>query len=217
MKKNKRPIILVSSTVYGIEELLERIYTLLTTFGYEVWMSHKGTVPVASTKSAFENCIHAVENCDLFLGIITPRYGSGIDKDEENGISITHRELLKAIELNKPRWMLVHERVVFARSLLGYLGYKNGVKRRKMKLEKNEVFDDMRIIDMYENAIRKDTLLQERLGNWVQKYDGDASALLFATAQFSRFQEVEAFVMENLSDPAKTPNKRSGGGSGYHG
>ncbi|MBU4262045.1 MAG: hypothetical protein KKC76_09260 [Proteobacteria bacterium] len=43
-----KQIILVSSTVYGIEELLERIYTLLTAFGYEVWMSHKGTMPVFS-------------------------------------------------------------------------------------------------------------------------------------------------------------------------
>ena len=39
----KKLTILVSSTVYGIEELLERVYTLLTGFGYEVWMSHAGT------------------------------------------------------------------------------------------------------------------------------------------------------------------------------
>ena len=39
----QRPTILVSSTVYGLEELLDRIYTVLTAFGYEVWMSHKGT------------------------------------------------------------------------------------------------------------------------------------------------------------------------------
>ena len=47
----------VSSTVYGIEELLERIYSLLTGFGYEVRMSHKGTLPVISSRSAFENCL----------------------------------------------------------------------------------------------------------------------------------------------------------------
>ncbi len=91
-----RLTIMVSSTVYGIEELLERIYTLLTGpgFGYEVWMSHKGTMPIFSTKSAFENCIHAVEECDLFLGLITPHYGSGVA--DADGDSITHRELLKA-------------------------------------------------------------------------------------------------------------------------
>ena len=36
MKPASKQIILVSSTVYGIEELLERIYTLLTAFGYAV-------------------------------------------------------------------------------------------------------------------------------------------------------------------------------------
>jgi len=52
----KKLTIMVSSTVYGIEELLDRIYTLLTAFGYEVWISHKGTVPVVSNRTAFENC-----------------------------------------------------------------------------------------------------------------------------------------------------------------
>ncbi len=41
---------MVSSTVYGIEELLDRIYTLLTDYGYDVWMSHKGTLPVRSDR-----------------------------------------------------------------------------------------------------------------------------------------------------------------------
>ena len=57
MQSKKRPIIMVSSTVYGIEELLDRIYTILTAFGYDVWMSHKGTLPIFSSNTAFENCI----------------------------------------------------------------------------------------------------------------------------------------------------------------
>ena len=61
-----KPIIMVSSTVYGIEELLERVYSLLTAFGYDVWMSHKGTMPIMSSKTAFQNCLDAVEKCDLF-------------------------------------------------------------------------------------------------------------------------------------------------------
>ncbi len=70
MDANKtKPVIMVSSSVYGVEELLDRVYSLLTMFGYEVWMSHKGTVPVISSRTAFENCIDAVRKCDLFLGI----------------------------------------------------------------------------------------------------------------------------------------------------
>jgi len=131
--------VMVSSTVYGIEELLERIYTLLTAFGYEVWMSHKGTVPVFSNRSALENCLVATKKCDLFLGLITPQYGSG---KEEEGLSFTHQELLKAIELNKPRWLLAHDHVVFSRSLLNHLGYEGQKGRKMLKLKKNPIIDD---------------------------------------------------------------------------
>ena len=68
-----RLTIMVSSTVYGIEELLDQVYALLNGFGYEVWMSHKGTVPIYPDKTAFESCLLAAERCDLFLAIITPQ------------------------------------------------------------------------------------------------------------------------------------------------
>ncbi len=99
MQNKNKLTIMVSSTVYGIEELLDRIYTLLTAFGYEVWMSHKGTMPVFSNKSAFKNCIRAVDKCDLFLCLITPYYGSGVDGD---GLSITHQELKKPSNRKSP-------------------------------------------------------------------------------------------------------------------
>lgn len=202
----RKPTILVSSTVYGIEELLDRIYTLLTAFGYEVWMSHKGTMPVSSSKTAFQNCITAVEKCDLFLGIVTPWYGSGVD--EQEGISIVHKELKKALELNKPRWLLSHDHVVFARSFLNDLGYENAAKRKKLNLKKrSKIFGDLRVIDMYEEAILSEKPLRDRQGNWVQKFESDPDALIFATAQFSRFQEVEAFLKENLSNPANVVTK----------
>ncbi|HKV40882.1 MAG TPA: DUF4062 domain-containing protein [Blastocatellia bacterium] len=91
--------ILVSSVVYSYEDLLESIYALLETFGYEVLMSHKGTVPIDPDRSAMDNCLKAVEDCDLFLGLILPRYGSG--KETPDGRSITHREALMAIQMSK--------------------------------------------------------------------------------------------------------------------
>jgi len=204
---NKKLTILVSSTVYGYEELLDRIYTVLTQFGYEVWMSHKGTMPVFSDRSAFENCIAATEKCDLFLGIITPRYGSGVGGKTE--LSITHRELKKAIELKKPRWLLAHDYVPAARLLLNNLGYKGKAGRKKLTLDDHcPIIDDLRIIDMYEEAILQSAKQPEdRQGNWVQKFSTDADAMLFATAQFSRYQEVEAFIAENFRDP-KTISRR---------
>ncbi len=210
MGKNKKTI-MVSSTVYGIEELLERVYTLLTAFGFEVWMSHKGTVPVSSTKTAFENCLCAVERCDLFLGIITPFYGSRVDG--EDGLSITHQEFRKAMVLKKPRWMLSHDHVVFARLFLQDLGYDNAEKRGKLKLKEKKIFGDLRVIDMYEEAILSDVPIRGRQGNWVQKFEKDEDAQLFITAQFSRYQEVEEFIKENFAHPNESSPRhgKSGG------
>lgn len=211
--KAKKPTIFVSSTVYGIQELLERIYALLA-IEYEVWMSHKGTVPVRSDRTAFENCLAAVDACDLFLGIITPTYGSGKDN---TGLSITHQELQRAIALNKPHWLLAHNDVVFARRLLRDLRRDTPEKRHKLKLKKGATsITDLRVIDMYEEAIRHDEPLSVRNGNWVQEFASDEDALRFAVAQFSRFQEVEEFIRENLADPARVQasiSRRRGGKS----
>lgn len=198
--REKMPVIFVSSTVlYGIQELLDLIYTLLRSFGYEVWMSHKGTVPVRSSRTAFENCLAGVDACDLFLGIITPSYGSGKGGTD---LSITHQEMQRAIALNKPRWLLSHNDVVFARRLLRDLGKDTPEKRHKLRLKKGATsITDLRVIDMYEEAIRHYEPLPERNGNWVQEFSADPEAKLFVTAQFSRFQEVKKFIDENLSDP----------------
>lgn len=198
-RDNKRLTVMVSSTVYGIEELLEKIYATLDTFGYDVWMSHKGTLPVSSTRTAFENCLHGVANCDLFLSLITPQYGSGVEAKGE--LSITHQELLKAIELNKPRWVLAHDHVVFARTMLAQMGHDTATTRSKLTFKKGKVMDDLRVIDMYEAAIRHDVQMPDRKGNWVQKFVNPDEALLYASAQFFRYQEAERFVIEHLSDP----------------
>lgn len=198
-KVKKRSTILVSSTVYGIEELLERIYAILTTFGYEVWMSHKGTLPVRSDHTAFDNCLHAVDECDLFLGIITTTYGSG---KEGSDLSIVHQEINRATALNKPRWLLAHEQVVFARRFLRDIGRDTPEKRCKLRLKKGaKSVTDLRVIDMYEEAIRHTEPISYRNGNWVQGFSTDEDALLFASAQFSRFQEIEEFIKENLANP----------------
>ncbi|RMQ51199.1 hypothetical protein ALQ04_01345 [Pseudomonas cichorii] len=194
----KKLKIMVSSTVFGVEELLDRVYTLLTSFGYEVWMSHKGTVPVFSEESAFESCLMAVEKCDLFLGIITPQYGSGVDS---TGISITHQEIKRAVELKKPRWFLAHDHVVFARRLMADLGYRKQTERQQLTLRpKSTSITNLKVVDMYEDATMEHLPLDDRQGNWVQKYERDDDANLFVVAQFSRYQDVEQRLLDHLGN-----------------
>ena len=207
-KAKSKLTVLVSSTVYGIEELLDRVYTLLTGYGYEVWMSHKGTIPVHSNRSAFDDCLAAVDDCDLFLGVITPQYGSGQGKKHEpEELSIFHQEISRAIELKKPRWMLAHEHVVFTRLLLNNLGYKG--KDGRSNLEKIARPIDLRVLDIYEEAIvdKESVPVAARDGNWVQKFNNTEDGSLFVTAQFFRYQEVEKFIEENFASGSPLPPK----------
>ncbi len=198
----RRPIVMVSSSVYGQEELLERIYSLLTALGYEVWMSHKGTIPTNSDESSLESCLKAVENCDMFLGLITTNYGT----TKDGKISATHSEFKRAIELNKRRWFLIHDRVVFARQILRQLGYKDKEARHKLYLKILAPYiSDLRVFDMYEDALDKHEEEGRITVRWVQEYDRDSDALLFAASQFSRYQDAEQWIKDQFPNKVKSP------------
>ncbi len=103
-----------------------------------------------------EGCLETVEQCDIFLGLILPRYGSGIE--DKGGDSITHKENVEAIALYKPRWFLVHEHVAVARQLLA--PYRKKDKQGKdlcpfefdkgLEFQKTSILSDLRVIGMFE-------------------------------------------------------------------
>jgi hypothetical protein len=188
--KRKKPIIMIASTVYGFERDLEQICATLRAFGYEVWNSHIGTLPVYPNMSALDSCIRAVSECDLFLSIIRPFYGSGIE--EKGGLSITHREILKAIELDKLRWCLAHHHVVFARKILKqYMFDENEAPIPSFKFKKCSVMDDIKVIKMYNDAVRDDIPIEKRTGNWVHEFTKIDNILEFISAQFADIKRVK--------------------------
>ena len=117
----------------------------LNLLGYEVLNSHNGSIKVNPNLSNLDNCLQAVEECDIFLGIIRPYYGTG-NIDDKN---ITFEEIKKAIALKKPYWFLVHRDVVFARLLFS----KMEMKREDIVIKPNNFFDK-RTIDIYEHIIK---------------------------------------------------------------
>lgn len=103
--------VMVASSVIGYEDQVERVCGLFEQMGYHPISSHYKTMPVDPSKSNLENCLTAVENCDVFFGIIRPFYGTGVI----GATSITHEEMKKAIELKKPRWFVAHRDIRVAR------------------------------------------------------------------------------------------------------
>ena len=186
--------LIVSSAVYGLEGFLDQVFAILDGYGYEVWMSHKGTIPTNPKKTAFSNCLAAVNQCDAFLGIITGSYGSGVGPNKK---SITHREIIRAVSQRKLRWFLVHHDVVIARQLLKQFRFDNDGKMRPHTFfKKTAVLDDIRVLELYESATRHKLPLSKRTGNWVQEYFSQSDALRFIEAQFKEPSRIRQ-LLEN--------------------
>jgi hypothetical protein len=192
--------VLVASTIYGYQDQLSAIYSQLDSYRYDVMNSYMGTVYAGADKSNIANCLDAVEECDAFLGIIRPEYGSGVIGET----SITHEEVLKAILLKKARWFLVDSKVVFARQLLNHAEIVDRHTLKPIKMENiiirpNKMID-VRCIDIY-NLVTKDKVPpNERIGHWAQEYHDLPGMQRYIEGQFRDVVKVRRTInyMKNL-------------------
>ncbi len=190
---------MVASTVYGFQDQLSQIIVQLSTLGYEVLNSHHGTIKTNSKLSNLENCINAVADCDIFLGIIRPFYGTG-NIDEKN---ITFEEIKEAIRLNKPYWFLVHRDVVFARNLFKKMTVIHGgtTLEGKKLLEAIDTKDkkqfDKRSIDIYDYVIKDNTPVEQRNGNWVHEFYRLDEMMLYINTQFKNKDFIRRILNQN--------------------
>lgn len=183
--------IMVASTVYGFEDQLTSICATLSTLEYAVINSHIGTVRVNPGNSNLDNCLEAVRQCDAFIGIIRPYYGTG-NIEERN---IAFEEMKLAIELNKPYWFLVHRDVVFTRQLRKHLYYLDaeGNKHADVKIQKSTIFDE-RTLDIYSHVLDEGKSIASRTGNWAQEFYRLDEALTYVTSQFEDRSFIENII-----------------------
>lgn len=172
----KKVKIMVGSTVYGFEDQLSQIVAQLNTLGYDVLNSHYGSIKVNPNLSNLDNCLKAVDECDLFLGIIRPYCGTG-NIGEKN---ITFEEIKEAIRLRKPYWFLVHRDVVYTRLLLKKMKLKSG---DEVMFTDNRLFDKLSI-EMYEYVIKNHIPVTLRNGNWAQEFYRLDEMMVYINAQF---------------------------------
>lgn len=189
--------VFVASTVYNFEHILRQVYELLDSYGYDVCMSHMGTILLDSSKSNLDNCINSVNECDVFVGFIRPDYGSGVL--EKGGKSITHFEFETAYKREIPRFVLADYRVVFTRSLFrDTFVIENSTTKRidfsQISFENNKVMDT-RCIEMYNDAIKdKERPASKRTGNWVQEYISYDDIKMHLESQFKYVDRIKKLI-----------------------
>jgi len=182
-------IVFVASSVYGNEDLLERFYKVLTEIGFEVWMSYKGKLPVVPGKTNPEICLDAVEKADCFIGILTGRSGSGKDPGEK---FIFHKEVEKAIALNKPRWFLVHHDVSIAREALRPLLEKG------TEFQPSNVIKDKEVLEIYDLIHKPKRGFYKDTDRWIQEYRTVYEAAEYVQTQLKRYFESITWIINSL-------------------
>jgi len=176
-ESEKKVKIMVGSTVYGFEDQLSQIVAQLNTLGYDIMNSHYGSIKVNPNLSNLDNCLKAVDECDLFLGIIRPYCGTG-NIGEKN---ITFEEIKEVIRLKKPYWFLVHRDVVYTRLLLKKMKLKSG---DEVIFSDNRLFDKLSI-EMYEYVIKNHIPVTLRNGNWAQEFYRLDEMMVYINTQFT--------------------------------
>lgn len=196
--------IFVSSTVYDFETVLRNIFITLDGFGYDVYMSKEGTIPLDSRLSNLVNCVKGVEECDIFLGIVRPLIGSGVL--EKEGRSITAQEFDRAIELGMPRFILADKKVEFAHQFLNLM--EIDTKAIPLNKEKRTEKDGEIIItkkpnnlvhgecvEIYRAAIQNHIHpASERAGNWAQSFIDGEDILRYIEAQFKDVERIKKLI-----------------------
>jgi hypothetical protein len=196
MSKRKNEVkIMVGSTVYGFEDQLSQIVAQFNTLGYKVLNSHHGSIKVNPNLSNLDNCLKAVEECDLFLGIIRPYCGTG-NIGEKN---ISFEEIKEAIRLKKPYWFLIHRDVVYTRLLLKKMKLKSG---DEVLFTDNRLFDK-RSIEMYEHVIKNHIDVTLRNGNWAQEFYRLDEMMVYINAQFTDKDFINEVMNHSNSNDGK--------------
>lgn len=193
--------VFVSSTVYDFESHLDYVYSTLDGYGYDVMMSHKGTIPLDSKLSNLENCLKGVENCDVFLGFIRPLLGTGVlDRNQK---SITEQEFDVALRVNMLRFVLADYRVVFARQFLKMMQIPNQevpYSFTQASQDGQQIVKPNRVVhaaslEMYDTAIQSNiNPATARVGNWVQQYKNLQDITLHVEAQFKDVERIKKLL-----------------------
>lgn len=173
---------------------------MLDGFGYDVYMSKEGTIPLNSRLSNLVNCVNGVDECDVFLGIVRPLIGSGVLKKGER--SITAQEFDRAIELGMLRFILADYRVEFAHKFLNLMDLnpddiplnKEKIKDGKIIVKPNNLVHG-ECVDIYRSAIQNHIHpASARIGNWAQPFKDGEDILRFVEAQFKNVELIRNYI-----------------------
>ena len=169
---NDKIKIMVSSTVYGSENDLDQIKYILEAFGYEVIMSKEGNIYVHMDDDPENACIKAVENCDLFFGVIFPRE---IMNSEELIKSLLEQEENEQLEFRE-----VVRKDAIGKTICAFLNNNGGQLLIGVSADKKVLGVEManKIQSELENYLNKEILPETPIMVSIEKFENKQVVLV---------------------------------------
>lgn len=203
MASRNRLKVMVASSVYGFEETIEQLCAMLRTWGYQVLNSHIGTIPTDSDNPNMEDCLIAVRECDLFIGIVRTNMGTGNIGDR----NITIEEIRTAIQLNKKRWFVVDKTVVVARQIINHMilaedknkdkEYQRNVLDSKLVILEKSSFLDPKSLDALNVILEgRENKAHETVGKWYHAYERISDIFNYIETNLGEYKKVLKKVEE---------------------
>lgn len=217
--------VFISSTCYDLDNVRDGLREFICNFGYEPVMSEYGDVLYDPRIHTHSSCIEEVKNCDMLVLLIGGRFGgkaineavSMIDFervkqkikartaiDDEN-LSITHLEVLKAIEYGIPVYTFIKENVLKEHELYEINKNKKIINEIEFpSIEKQEtakyIFEFINIVRLRNNgnnifAFRKESDIEEMLR---RQWSGYFQKLI--KEQFSKKGKKDTSILEKKVD-----------------
>ncbi|PKP51247.1 MAG: hypothetical protein CVT92_13265 [Bacteroidetes bacterium HGW-Bacteroidetes-1] len=105
--------IFISSTIFDLIDIRAETYVLLQEMGFSAIMSdvNESSFHVPDFQNSIEACLQNVRNSDIFILILSNRYGSSLMQAGFEDVSATHLEYKEALANKKPILFYVRDRL----------------------------------------------------------------------------------------------------------
>jgi len=150
-----KPRIFVSSTYFDLKHIRSSLDLFIDSLGYESILSEKGDIAYSPDIPLDESCYREVENVDIFILLIGPRYGSEASSEEkkeghtffERYESITKKEYETALSNDVSSYILIETNV--------YAEYKTYLRNKDNKSMNYAHVESVNIFRFIEEILSK--------------------------------------------------------------
>lgn len=158
------PKVFVSSTCYDLQEERAQLERFISNYGFTPVLSEYSSVYYDVDLHTHDSCVNEVSHCDIFVLIISGRYGGKLKNG--NGESITQAEYNKARDLGLPIFTFVKLDVLAAQHY-----YKENIQAQSEEFAKKITYP---AIQTQSDAVSIfnfiDTVYRSSINNGIETY-----------------------------------------------